>query len=129
MGAQRNTRQRELITEELRRHPEFASAQQLHTRLAAREKIGLATVYRNLTALVADGTIDTIRSEDGQQLYRWCGEPQHHHHLVCRSCGKTVDVAAPPLEEWIGQVAQANGFTAIEHTADLFGLCETCSRA
>ena len=89
--------------------------------------MGLATVYRNLQTLAESGAVDQVRSAEGEVLYRACEEQEHHHHIVCRRCGYTVEVAGGELEEWIGRVSTQQGFTQMEHTAEFFGLCATCS--
>ena len=70
----------------------FASAQEVH-RLMQREgeSIGLTTVYRSLQSLVNDKIVDVLRRDDGEAIYRLCGEA-HHHHLVCKGCGDTVEI-------------------------------------
>ena len=73
----------------------FHSAQDLHAMLRQRgERVGLTTVYRTLQGLADAGEIDVMRPPGGEHLYRRCSEG-HHHHLVCRSCGRTVEVAGP----------------------------------
>lgn len=85
---ERQTKQKDAIRAALADCEEFISAQDLHRRLEDEgSKIGLATVYRQLNALADAGAADTIRL-DGQQLFRLCGDDGHHHHLVCRRCGK-----------------------------------------
>ncbi len=104
----------------------FASAQELHLVLHRdQEAIGLTTVYRALQSLVADGAVDLIRREDGEALYRLCGD-NHHHHLVCKSCGKTVEVPGGAIEKWALKAAHENGFRDIGHTAEIFGICSDC---
>ena len=44
--------------------------------------------------------LDVVRNETGEVLYRQCEQPRHHHHLVCRACGLTQEVAAPGVEKW-----------------------------
>ena len=68
----------------------FASAQEIY-RLMQREgeSIGLTTVYRSLQSLVNDKIVDVLRRDDGEAIYRLCGET-HHHHLVCKGCGDTL---------------------------------------
>ena len=86
---------------------EFVSAQELHTALRdSGTPVGLATVYRTLADLVAAGEVDTVRNPAGETLYRQCGEPAHHHHLVCRVCGRTEEVTSPGFETWARRVAQ-----------------------
>lgn len=123
----RITRQRAALAETLEQTEEFLSAQELHTRLAeAGTKVGLATVYRNLQAMAADGDVDVLRTDDGESVYRACSTG-HHHHLVCRDCGHTVEIAGPAVERWAASVAEENGFTDITHTLEIFGRCADCS--
>lgn len=72
--------------------------------------------------------VDTVRSDDGEALYRLCANEGHHHHLVCRSCGKAVEIAGSLFENWVHDIASANGFTKVEHVAEFFGLCNDCSQ-
>lgn len=126
---QRVTRQRTAILEALAEADEFRSAQQWHESLArAGESIGLATVYRNLQALAESGEVDQVMTEEGQSLYRLCGDQGgHHHHLRCRVCGAAVEIEGPGVEEWAARVAAQHGYTGIEHTIELTGLCAACS--
>ena len=124
----RATRQRAAVADILSRTDEFRSAQQIHSALEAEgTRVGLATVYRNLTAMAEAGEIDQVRNAEGEALYRSCKRPEHHHHIVCRSCGHTVEVSGGELEDWITSVSAAHGFTQMEHTAEFFGLCASCS--
>ncbi|GAA4399849.1 hypothetical protein GCM10023153_26480 [Ornithinibacter aureus] len=92
-------------------------------------KVGLATVYRNLQAMAAEGELDVIRTAEGEAVYRSCATTHHHHHVVCRSCGLAVEVTGDAVERWAEAVAAANGFTQVRHTVEIDGLCTTCSRA
>lgn len=104
----------------------FASTKEIHQMLYRNgDAIGLTTVYRALQALVADQIIDQLRREDGEAIYRLCGE-KHHHHLVCKACGKTVEIEGSAIEKWSKSVADAHGFREVGHTAEIFGLCKDC---
>lgn len=123
----RNTAQRQAISKRLEELSVFVSAQRLHEELArGGTKIGLATVYRTLQTLASDGTVDTLRT-DSEILYRYCGTDSHHHHLVCRLCGKTVEVAGSQIEAWANQIASEAGFVDVEHTVELMGTCASCA--
>ncbi|RXR26135.1 transcriptional repressor [Oerskovia turbata] len=124
---QRMTRQRAAVSEALEDLPDFRSAQQLHELLRARgDAVGLATVYRTLQTMADGGDVDVLRTEDGENLYRKCERTEHHHHLVCRSCGTAVEIDGPTVETWASQVGAVHGFTDIQHTIELFGTCEAC---
>jgi Fur family ferric uptake transcriptional regulator len=127
---QRNTRQRAAILETLSRQDDFRSAQQIHEQMkSAGETVGLATVYRNLQALARSGRLDLLVAGDGESLYRQCEDTGHHHHLVCRECGRTVEFLAPKLESAMTAIAHDHGFTDVDHTLEVFGLCGDCASA
>lgn len=123
----RPSRQRSAVAAALEGLDGFVSAQDLHARLrAAGDRIGLATVYRALQALAEAGEVDVLRSDDGQSSYRRCSTG-HHHHLVCRRCGRTVEVAGPGVERWARQVAEEHHFRDVEHVVEVSGTCQECA--
>jgi Fur family transcriptional regulator, ferric uptake regulator len=124
----RGTRQAEALSAVLDGLPGFSSAQQIYAELRNRgEHIGLTTVYRHLTVLSEDGRIDAIRDANGETLYRKCRTDTHHHHLTCRNCSRSVEVEGRAVERWAEQVAAEAGFTDVDHTFELFGLCPECA--
>ena len=126
---ERRTRQRSALEELLERTPEFQSAQQLHAKLQDNgETLALATVYRLLQSMVSEGEVDALRSQDSETKYRRCQRKEHHHHLVCRECGHTIEIAETTVQRWADKTAQQHGFTAVSHTLELLGLCGTCAR-
>lgn len=123
----RPTRQRRAVTECMAGLTDFRSAQDIHDLLRKRgDNVGLSTVYRTLQALAEHGEIDVLRTGDGEALYRRCSET-HHHHLVCRSCGNTVEVEGPTVERWAGDTARKHGFSDVSHTLEIFGTCPDCA--
>jgi Fur family ferric uptake transcriptional regulator len=101
--ALRATRQRAAVSTLLDRLDDFRSAQEIHEELRRiGEGIGLTTVYRR------------------------CTTADHHHHLVCRRCGHTVEIEGPAVETWAQRVAEIHGFVELSHTAEIFGLCKDC---
>jgi len=124
----RTTRQRTAVAEVLDRVDGFRSAQELHDLLRNDgASVGLTTVYRHLQALADAGQIDMLRTDDGEAVYRRCPTVAHHHHLVCRSCGRSVEVEGPEVEAWATSVAAEHGFTEVSHTVEVFGSCATCA--
>jgi Fur family ferric uptake transcriptional regulator len=125
--ARRPTRQQAAVAALLSASDDFTSAQTVHARLReAGEGVGLATVYRTLQTMVEAGTVDVLRTDDGEAVYRSCST-HHHHHLVCRSCGRTVEVEGPAVETWSDRVAAEHGFTDVTHTLEIFGTCADCA--
>lgn len=126
----RNTTQRAVILQVLAGTDEFVSAQDLHSALrSSGSTIGLATVYRALQDMAGGGDLDTVRNQSGEVLYRQCAQPQHHHHLVCRQCGRTQEIEAPSVERWARTVAAEYGYSDINHELELFGVCADCTAA
>ncbi|PND59396.1 transcriptional repressor [Mycobacterium sp. ENV421] len=126
-GGVRATRQRASIIALLDTVDEFRSAQELHDELRRRgENIGLTTVYRTLQSLSAADLVDMVRTDNGESVYRRCAGADHHHHLVCRSCGAAVEVSGREVEAWAAEVAAEHGFSDVSHTIELFGTCEQC---
>jgi Fur family ferric uptake transcriptional regulator len=127
MSPKRNTWQREAVREALGTTEGFVSAQSLHASMRGTgAEVGLATVYRALADLATEGDADSLQ-QDGESLYRACTPNSHHHHLICRECGRTVEIEADPVEQWARDVAAQNGFTEPQHVVDVFGFCAECS--
>ena len=124
----RKTRQRAALLQVLRGAGGFRSAQELHAELEQRGgRVGLATVYRNLQNLATAGEVDVLRTSDGEAIYRLCPHAAHHHHLVCRTCGTSVEIESEEVERWAAATASRHGFTSVTHVAELYGVCRSCS--
>ena len=125
--AVRSTRQRAAISALLEHVDEFRSAQELHDELRrGGEGIGLTTVYRTLASMASAGLLDTLRTDTGEAMYRRCSQ-HHHHHLVCRTCGSTVEVEGGAAEAWATEIAASHGFSDVSHTIEIFGVCGDCT--
>ena len=81
------------------------------------------------TDIAEAGEADSLQSPDGENLFRSCSTKAHHHHLICRECGETVELEAHAVEEWARLVGAEHGFAEIEHVVDLFGICARCREA
>jgi len=126
-NARRPTRQRAAVEAVLADIDDFLSAQDLHARLRTQgQSVGLATVYRTLQAMATDGDVDMMRTGDGEAVYRRCSSGSHHHHLVCRSCGRTVEVEGPAVERWADRIGAEHDFSDVVHTVEIVGTCSGC---
>ncbi len=126
--ALRPTRQRRAITDALALATDFQSAQEIHDSIRqVGDKVGLATVYRALQAMAEAGEVDVRHNPAGEATYRRCSD-EHHHHLVCRSCGRTVEITGSAVEKWAHAIADEHGFTEVSHMVELVGLCAECSQ-
>jgi len=100
--------------------------------LAAEPALPQSSVYRNLVVLEQAGAVGRILASD-YALYELAeGLREHHHHLVCLSCGVVADVTlAAPSERAIDlatdEVAAATGFRPTGHRLDILGVCAHCA--
>ncbi|WP_149204948.1 Fur family transcriptional regulator [Actinotalea subterranea] len=102
------------------------TAQEIHAQLHRQGSgIALATVYRWLTRLVRSGAVDVLMHDDGEATYVR-GSDRHHHHLVCRSCGRVTEISEPMVERWTVEVATRAGFADVSHALTVFGTCSAC---
>jgi Fur family ferric uptake transcriptional regulator len=85
--------------------------------------LGIATVYRNLKALIEDGKLVSVDMTGGTVLYELAGN-EHHHHFSCLSCQKVFDVNSCGLNF---QKLVPPGFKLQQHEILLAGLCNTCA--
>jgi Fur family ferric uptake transcriptional regulator len=122
----RVTRQRLEVLLELSRERDDITAQELWRRLRQRDsQTGLATVYRTLALLADKGVVDTLSHHETELCYRLCTE-SHHHHLVCSSCHRVVEVEQCGLGNWLDTVTAQHGFVATDHRVEITGLCRAC---
>ncbi|EFV14025.1 Fur family transcriptional regulator [Segniliparus rugosus] len=127
--ATRRTSQRAAVAALLDELGEFRSAQNLHAQLVARgAQVSLTTVYRTLANLASEDAVDVVLTASGETLYRKCSTG-HHHHLVCRTCGRTVEVSGEGVEKWAAQIAAEHGFSNVSHVVEVFGDCPDCPPA
>jgi Fe2+ or Zn2+ uptake regulation protein len=90
-------------------------------------------VYRNLAVLEQAGAVHRVLTGEEYARYELAEElTEHHHHLVCRSCGMVEDVTvAPALERSMArtaaELARRAGFSGPSHRLDIVGTCRRCS--
>jgi Fur family ferric uptake transcriptional regulator len=107
------------------------SAQELHDGLRSEgTSVGIASVYRVLDQLTALRLVHRVDLADGVSRF----EPalpggEHHHHLVCGTCGKVEPFDDSPLERALSRVAGDRGYTLEQHDVVLHGSCGDCRAA
>jgi Fur family ferric uptake transcriptional regulator len=88
--------------------------------------IGLATVYRAVSALSESGWLERVGERSGSALYARCSAGgHHHHHLICTGCGR-LEPADCPLAGVSAELPTAGGFVVTGHEVTLYGLCPDC---
>ena len=128
-GGFRSGGARRAVVELLGRQDCCLSAQEIFDRLRrARRPVGIASVYRALDALAELRLVKRVDAGDG--IARYAAAPadgDHHHHLVCRDCGRVEAFSDSRLERAIDRVAGGLGYAVEEHEVVLVGACADCS--
>ena len=94
-------------------------------------EIGLATIYRTVQLLLEMQLVDRINLDDGCVRYE-IGEPglgegkHHHHHLICKTCGKVLPFYDDLLEELERRIEDETGFHVLDHELKFYGQCREC---
>ena len=123
----RNTRQRSVILEELRKlasHPTAAGLYEIVRRRLP--NISLGTVYRNLELLARLGLIRKL--EIGGRQARFDGNADSHFHVQCVRCGRVDDIHAPPLDLLGGESNDFSGYQILGYTLQFHGICQRCGK-
>lgn len=123
----RLTRPRRAVMEILKCAKVPLSPQSIHQRsLETDEEIGLVTVYRTLDLLAELGLVRRVHGHDECHGYV-LASPGHHHHLICRNCGKAVEFTGEgDLAAMLDRIHHQTGFDIDEHLLQLYGLCPEC---
>jgi Fur family transcriptional regulator, ferric uptake regulator len=120
---------RTAVVEALAGHDCAVTALDLDDELRRRKPpVGRASVYRALEQLEELGLVQRIEVCRGTAGYERI-EPSghHHHHAICRDCGRMVPFEDSSLERAIGQLSESISFDVTEHDVVLRGRCERCS--
>ena len=91
--------------------------------------VGRATVFRTLDLLAEKGQLERIDLPTGEHAYVACAPQEHHHHVVCRNCGKSVEVEDSGLQSVVAEISRRSGYRIDSHRLELFGLCPNCARS
>lgn len=88
--------------------------------------VGRATVFRALELFADLNLVERLDLPDGGHAYVAC-DAAHHHHVVCSSCGRSVDVEDSGIGEVVARIARRTGYNVASHRLELFGLCPECA--
>ena len=128
-GGYRNGVARRAVVELLGRQDCCLTAQEIFDELRAEgRQVGIASIYRVLDLLTEKNLLQRIDLGAGTARY----EPvhasgQHHHHLVCASCGKVEAFADEELERALHEVEGKTGYSVAGHDVVLRGTCASCT--
>lgn len=122
---ERNTRQRSAIRDAIAQaHRPLLPQEVLEAAQTQVPGLGIATVYRNLKALVDEGELQPVTLPGENPRFELAGHG-HHHHFQCRHCARVFDVHACPGDL---QRLAPPGFSVDGHDLTLYGRCSDCAR-
>ena len=126
----RLTRPRQAVADLIGSHNgHFTAADLLDEARRRRVALGRATLFRNLELFSELGALERLDLPNGEHAYVACEPEQHHHHVVCRNCGKSVEVEDSGLQSVVSEIARRSGYRVDTHRLELFGLCPSCAAA
>ena len=126
-AGERITRQRLDVADALASIGRQATAQELYERLRGHApRIGRATVFRTLEALVAAGVARRLEQDGHVYAYVAC-RPGHHHHLACSRCGRVEEIGEAYIRPVAERVAADRGFRIDDARLDFYGVCARCT--
>lgn len=121
------TPQRRLILDVFLRDNGHFTSEELYSKVKEEDKsIGQATVYRTLKLLSDSGIAKEVHFGDGATRYEQKYGSEHHDHIICERCNKTVEVVDEDIERLQDALAAAHGFKLTGHKMYLYGLCREC---
>jgi len=123
----RFTRPRQEVVTILKESKVPLTPQRIHQRATTKNcQIGLVSVYRTLDLFTELNLVRKVHGEDGCHGYV-LATPGHHHHLICRECGKAVEfIGTPALKDLIDRIEVETGFIIDEHILQFYGICQEC---
>ncbi|MFN2454115.1 MAG: Fur family transcriptional regulator [Pyrinomonadaceae bacterium] len=121
------TRQRAAVFGYLSRVEHHPTAEEVYLAVKPKlPKIGLATVYKNLEALVECGAVSKLTYGDAAARYDI--RTDHHYHTRCLVCGKIWDLNAEGGSELLKQIKPQAGFSVKDYRLEILGHCRACRR-
>lgn len=120
---------RRLVFEELSTAGHPMSPQELYRGLLKkRRKVGLTSIYRCLDLFESLGIVFKIVNGSSVR-YKFCEMENHHHHVVCKACGKVVEIDYCNISDWSEKVMESTGYEVTDHQLNFYGFCKSCRMA
>ena len=129
LGGRRQTAERREILATIVEMKSHFDPQTLHDRLRAKgSKVSRASIYRTIPILVAQGVITEVEKTEKHAHYEKTIGKAHHDHLICLSCGRTIEFVSPTIEMLQDEICQHAAFKGVRHTLEIMGYCKQCRR-
>lgn len=110
------------------RHGHFTAADLLTDAERQHLSVGRATVFRTLDLLTEIEALERLDLPTGEHAYVACEPERHHHHVVCRICGRSDEVIDSDLQALVDEIGRRSGYRIESHRLELYGLCPGCAK-
>jgi len=125
----KHTEQRDTILHTFLETREHLSVNELHRLVQKKDaRIGFTTVYRTLKVLAECGLASEVAFHDGIARYEHQYNRRGHHHMVCTSCGSSVEFFSAEVDRLEHEIGRKYNYETTRHTFQIYGLCEDCRR-
>lgn len=124
------TKQREVILQTiLDKENWHFNAEELFSAVRKKDKdIGMATIYRTLELMQKLEIVHVLDFGDDSRKYELYLENSHHHHLICKSCGKLIEFNDQDIDYFEAELEEKYNFDITEHRLRFYGYCEDCKK-
>jgi len=93
--------------------------------LKKKRRIGLTSIYRSLDLFESLGI--AFKMSNGSAVkYKLCELGDHHHHIVCKTCGHVVELDFCDISGWSKKVTDSTGYEVTDHQLNFYGYCKAC---
>lgn len=105
------------------------SAEEIHNKLREKgSKVGLATVYRTVETFCEIGLLNSLSFDEARKRYELEDQEDHHHHLICLSCGYIVEFSDDLLKDFMASIEKKYNFKVTDHVLKYLGYCQQCQK-
>ena len=121
------TKAREILLRVLEASAHPLTVDEIVERLAP-PRPGRPTIYRNLELFIREGWAESFVDPNQVQRFLRCNSTEHHHHIHCERCQRTVELDGCGMNRTLGQFERQSGFRVTRHQLQVYGLCPACQK-
>eukprot|EP01047_Picozoa_sp_COSAG01_P013498 COSAG01_NODE_636_length_14635_cov_18.612617_10_plen_140_part_00 len=122
------SQKRMVVTEILKTRRHFELEDFLNKLHKQKKTFSRATIYRTIKQLLEAGLIQKITTQSGKVFYEPCRDQKQHDHLICKNCGKIIEIKEDLIENYLGKFCQNIGFKSEYRSLHVFGICQSCQK-
>jgi Fur family ferric uptake transcriptional regulator len=123
----KRTEQRETILQVFLKSKRHLTVEELHELVKRKDPgIGLTTIYRTMKLFCECNLARANHFDESRVRYEQQYKTAHHDHMICLTCGETIEFVNSQIEKLQEKVAEQFGFKMTDHRMEIYGLCQKC---